>query len=143
MAERKAFTEEEQRILNDRYWSDEHLSQQAKGDVVCPSCRATVHIKLSQAIGYPRLVIATCDGCGKHSKFRAAPEQGKPFTDDELREAAELHQRRATPRCPHDATPLIVHEMRCIGGPLDYRIRCPRCGATGDLSQFFCAIQPE
>ena len=133
MAERKPFTEEEQRILNDSFWTDEHLSQQTEGDVVCPSCRATAHILLSQVMGYPRLVIASCHGCGKHSKFRAAAEQGEPLSDDELRESVELHQRRAIPLCPHDSPPLTVHEMRCGGGRLDYRIRCPRCGTTGDL----------
>lgn len=133
MAERLRFTEEEQRILNDSFWADELLSQQTEGDVVCPGCRATARILIHETSPPPKLVTASCDSCHKHSRFRSAPEEGKPLTDDELREAADLYQRRVTPRCPHDSTPLTVHEMRDIGGRLDYRFRCPRCGASGDL----------
>ena len=133
MAERRRFTEEEQRILNDSFWTDERLSQQTEGDVVCPSCRATARIKLSQAGDYPRLVIASCDGCGKRGKFKAAAEQGEPLSDQELRQAIELHQRRAIPRCPHDSTPLTFEKLGTIGAPPSYRVRCPRCGASGDL----------
>jgi hypothetical protein len=129
-----SFTEAEVEKIQEAFWGA-GLGEIGEGDVPCPksSCGGIVHVAVAPELGFPRSLFARCDRCLNASSFESAPDLGPEFTDDQMRDFVDRHQRGWRPSCPEHEVPLTVVEHRALGGRLRYEVTCPRCGAHGEL----------
>ncbi len=112
--------------LNTAYWAD--------AVPPCPQCGKRVRMTVSPEItDQPPDMFAECMGCGREAQFQAAKERGRDFTEAELEGLIDKFELGEKPRCPHDGTRLEHEELTGIGAKSGYWMRCPRCGASGEL----------
>ncbi len=125
--------EEELATINDRYNDRYWLANGAP--VACPSCGATVSVKVSKRAGFPKHIVAFCQGCGRRAGFKSSAVEGPPFAEEQTRDFVGIHLHGGSIFCPHDGSLLKVSSRAAMGRVArSYFVECPRCGGFGEIS---------
>lgn len=111
-------------LLNELHWHEK--------TPICPACGATVDVQDTGEIQPVALMTAWCPGCNRRADFPAAAKRGADLSASEARVLVATYLRDSRPLCPHDGTTLIVEDIGGIGTSL-FHLRCPRCGASGEV----------
>ena len=132
-----AYTESELRRINEEVWSHPPAGGQERTGATCPACGADARVLVSWsgtgAHCGAEVLKVNCDGCGRAGRVKPAEAQCPGFTENQMREIVELHQRGEITFCPTCQTPLRIEDSHTLG-TLHYSAYCHRGGGMGQLS---------